>query len=150
MARDEYLQHLAAVPLFSHCNRQQLQEIGKVADEVSVPAGTVLTRQGDVAFELFVLVSGTASVTRDGRLIATVGPGGFVGELAVIARTPRTATVTAETDIDLLVLTPIGLSQLLDHIPGLAKHLLYEVASRLAANSTDHSTGSHDDHTTRT
>jgi CRP-like cAMP-binding protein len=150
MARDEYLQHLAAVPLFSHCNRHQLQEIGKVADELSVPAGKVLTRQGDVAFELFVLVSGTASVTRDGQVIATVGPGGFVGELAVIARTPRTATVTAETDIDLLVLTPTGLSQLLDDIPGLAKHLLYEVASRLAANTPDHSTGSHDGHSTRT
>ncbi len=142
MARDEYLQHLAAVPLFSHCSKQQLQEIGRVADELRVPAGKVLTRQGDVAFELFVLINGTATVTRDGQDIATVGPGGFVGELAVIARTPRTATVTADTDLDLLVLTPTGLSQLLDDIPGLAKHLLYEVACRLAENAADLSVGS--------
>jgi CRP-like cAMP-binding protein len=62
--------------------------------------------------------------------------------LAVIARTPRTATVTADTDLDLLVLTPTGLSQLLDDIPGLAKHLLYEVACRLAENAADLSVGS--------
>jgi CRP/FNR family transcriptional regulator, cyclic AMP receptor protein len=137
MARDEYLGHLAAVPLFSHCSKAELKEVGKVADEVTVPAGTVLARQGAVAFELFVIVSGTATVTRDGRKIATVGPGGFVGELAVIARTPRTATVTADSDLDLLVLTPIGLDQLLDDIPGLAKHLLFEVAGRLASSIQD-------------
>lgn len=139
MARDEYLQHLAGVPLFSHCSTQQLREIGRVADELTVSAGTVLTRQGDMGLELFVLIDGTASVTRDGHKVAAVGRGGFVGELAVIARTPRTATVTADTDLDLLVLTPAGLSQLLDDIPGLAKHLLYEVATRLASTAPDHS-----------
>ncbi len=90
MARAEYLAHLAAVPLFSRCSTAELKEIGKVADEVTVPAGTVLARQGAVAFELFVIIAGTATVTRDGREVATVGPGGFVGEMAVIARTPRT------------------------------------------------------------
>jgi CRP-like cAMP-binding protein len=57
----------------------------------------------------------------------------------VIAHTPRTATVTAETELDLLVLTPAGLSQLLEDIPGLAQHLLYEVAARLASTTPDHS-----------
>jgi CRP/FNR family transcriptional regulator, cyclic AMP receptor protein len=143
VARDEYLQQLAAVPLFSKCTKQQLQEIARVADEVTVTPGTVLTRQGDVAFELFVILEGTASVVRDGQLRATVGRGGFVGELAVIAHTPRTATVTADTELNLLVLTATGLSQLLDDIPGLAKHLLFEVATRLAPTATDHSAPSH-------
>jgi len=139
MARDEYLEHLAGVPLFSRCNKQQLQEIGSVADEITVPAGTVLTRQGDVAHQLFILISGTASVSRDGESVATVEAGGFVGELALIAQTPRNATVTADTELDLLVLTPRGFGQLLDDIPGLAKHVLFEVAGRLAPTSADYS-----------
>jgi CRP-like cAMP-binding protein len=132
MARDEYLQHLAAVPLFARCTKSQLQEVGRVADELTVPAGTVLARQGDVGMELFVIVSGTASVTRDGQVVATLGRGQFVGELAVLARVPRNATVTADTDVDVLVLTPSGLDQLLDDVPGLAKQLLHEVVQRLA------------------
>ncbi len=132
MARDEYLEHLAAVPLFARCTKSQLQEIGRVADELTVPAGTVLARQGDVGMELFVIISGTATVTRDGQVVATLGRSSFVGELAVLARVPRNATVIAETDLDVLVLTPSGLNQLLDDVPGLAKQLLYEVVHRLA------------------
>ncbi len=139
MARDEYLDHLAAVPLFAHCTKAQLQEIGRVADELRVSPGTILARQGDVGSELFVIIDGTAAVTRDGQPVATVGRGGFVGELAVLARVPRNATVTAETELDVLVLTPTGLSQLLDDIPGLAKHLLHEVVDRLVATTDDHS-----------
>ncbi len=137
MARDAYLNHLAAVPLFAKCNTAQLREIGRVADELTVPEGTVLAREGAYGSELFVIVEGTARVTRDGAAIATVGPGGFVGELAVLSRTPRNATVTAETKMDVLVLTATGLSQLLDDIPGLAKHLLNEVVDRLVATSPD-------------
>ena len=137
MARDEFLRHLAAVPLFSRCNKEQLKEIGRVADELFVPSGTVLTRQGDPGFQLFVILQGTATVTRDGKRIATIGPGQFVGELALLTNTPRTATVTGDTDLDLLVLTQAGLHQLLDDIPGLAKHLLFEVANRLASATSD-------------
>jgi CRP/FNR family transcriptional regulator, cyclic AMP receptor protein len=139
VARDEYLEHLAAVPLFSRCTKSQLKEIGRVADELTLPEGSVLTRQGDVGAQLFVIVGGTATVTRDGQEIAKVGTGDFVGELAVLSRTPRNATVTAETALDVLVLTPAGFSQLLDDIPGLAKHVLYEVVGRLAPMSTSYS-----------
>lgn len=67
MARDEYLQHLASVPLFSKCTKRQLQEIGKVATELDLPAGKVLARQGEVGSEMFILLDGTASVTHDGQ-----------------------------------------------------------------------------------
>jgi CRP-like cAMP-binding protein len=130
VARDSYLEHIAAVPIFAGCSRAQLREIGRIADELTVPEGTVLARQGAVGSELFIIIEGTAKVTRDGQEVATVGPGGFLGELAVLARAPRNATVTAETKMDVLVLTPVGLSQLLDDIPGLAKHLLQEVVDR--------------------
>ena len=137
MARDDYLKHLAAVPLFSKCTKKQLIEICKVADEVVVPAGTILASQGKRGVELFILIDGTASVTRDGHRVATVASGSVVGELAVISGRPRNATVVAETDLQVLVLTRGGLSQLLDDIPGLAKHLLYEVAARLAQATPD-------------
>ena len=137
MARDKYLQHLASVPLFSKCNMRQLQEIGKVATELDLPAGKVLARQGEIGFETFILLDGTASVTRDGQRIATRTAGDVVGELAVISRRPRNATVVAETELRTLVLTHSGLGQLLDNIPGLAKHLLYEVSARLETATPD-------------
>ena len=133
MARDEYLQHLASVPLFSKCTKRQLEEIGEVATELILPAGKVLARQGDVGFEMFILLDGTASVTRDGQRVATLTAGDVVGELAVISGHPRNATVVAETELRILDLTHAGLDQLLDDIPGLAKHLLYEVTARLVA-----------------
>jgi CRP-like cAMP-binding protein len=80
-----------------------------------------------------MLLDGTASVTRDGQPVATLTCGDFVGELAVLSGHPRNATVTAETELRVLVLTHAGLDQLLDDIPGLAKHLLYEVSARLVA-----------------
>jgi CRP/FNR family transcriptional regulator, cyclic AMP receptor protein len=132
VARDAYLQHLSGVPLFASCNRKQLSEIGRVADEVTIQPGTTLVKQGAIGVELFIIVEGTASVTRDGQMIATLGKGDFVGELAVLAhRGRRNATVTADTEVTVLVLTASGLEQLLDDIPGLAKQLLREVVNRL-------------------
>ncbi len=133
MARDEYLQHLATVPLFSNCTKRQLQEIGQVATELDLPAGEVLARQGEIDFEMFILIDGTASMTRDGQRVATVTAGGGIGELAVLSNHPHYATAVAETELRILVLTHTNLDQLLDDIPGLAKHLLYEVAARLVA-----------------
>jgi CRP-like cAMP-binding protein len=133
MARDEYLQHLASVSLFSKCTKRQLEEIGEVATELILPAGKVLAREGDVGFEMFILLDGTASVTRDGQRVSTITAGDVVGELAVISGLPRNATVVAETELTILVLTHAGLDQLLDDIPGLAKRLLYEVTARLVA-----------------
>jgi CRP/FNR family transcriptional regulator, cyclic AMP receptor protein len=133
MARDKYLQCLASVPVFSKCTKKQLQEIGEVATELILPGGKVLARQGKVGFEVFMLLDGTASVTRDGQRVATLTHGDVVGELAVLSGHPRNATVAAETELRILVLTHAGLDQLLDDIPGLAKHLLYEVSARLVA-----------------
>jgi CRP/FNR family transcriptional regulator, cyclic AMP receptor protein len=135
--RDEYLDYLAAVPLFSNLNKGQLRQIGKVADELTVQAGTVVARQGDVGRELLLILEGTAEVERNNEPIARLGRGDFVGEMAVLTHSPRNATVTATSDLVVLVVTATGLSQLLDDIPGLAKHLLYEVAARFAPTVSD-------------
>jgi len=141
---DGYLRHLASVPLFSNCTKSQLQEVGKVADELILPPGKVLACQGGVGFEMFILLDGTAAVTRDGQRVATVTAGDVVGELAVLSGRPRNATVVAETELRVLVLSHRGLDQLLDDIPGLAKHLLYEVTARIAEGSPDPAKGSPD------
>jgi CRP-like cAMP-binding protein len=132
MARDAYLEHLAAVPLFAKCDNHQLSEIAKVADEVKIQRSSTLVRQGTIGMELFIILDGTASVTRDGQLVATLGKGDFVGELAVLTNGGRrNATVTTDSELTALVLMATGLDQLLDDIPGLAKQLLYEVVSRI-------------------
>ena len=144
MIRDGYLRHLASVPLFSNCTKSQLQEIGKVADELILPVGKILACQGEVGFEMFILLNGTAAVTRDGQRVATVTADDVVGELNVLSGRPRNATVVAETELQVLVLTNGGLDQLLDDIPGLAKHLLYEVTARIVEGSPDAVKGSPD------
>jgi len=132
MARDEYLKHLASIPLFSECTKKELQEIGKLATEIEIPAGREFIKAGDYAQEMSVIVKGTAVVTRGGQKVATLGPGDVVGELALLQHRPRNATVTSETAVDMLVIDSGAMDALLDDIPGLAKRLLKVVAARLA------------------
>lgn len=129
--RDAYLDHLASVPLFVACSRKDLQKIARASDEVSVPAGKVLVEQGKVGRECFVVVEGSATVKRNGRKVATFGPGDYFGELSLLDRGPRTATVAADTDMKVLVLGPREFSGVLDSVPGLAHKLLATLASRV-------------------
>jgi CRP/FNR family transcriptional regulator, cyclic AMP receptor protein len=131
MARDEYLKHLASIPLFAECDKKELQEIGKLATEIEIPAGREFIKEGDYAQEMLVIVEGSATVTKGGQKIATLGPGDFVGELALLSHRPRNATVTSDTNLDILVIDSGAMDALLDDIPGLAKRLLKVVASRL-------------------
>jgi CRP-like cAMP-binding protein len=132
MARDEYLNHLASIPLFSECDKKQLAEIGKLATEIEIPGGREFIKEGDFAQEMLVIVEGTATVTRGGQKLATLGPGDVVGELALLSHRPRNATVTSDTKLDILVIDSGAMDALLDDIPGLAKTLLKVVAGRLA------------------
>ena len=136
MAKNDYLEHLRAVPLFAQCSKRQLEEIAQLTDELSLPNGRVLMREGDLGVELLILMEGHARVERAGVTVAEVGPGHIVGEMAVLSDVPRNATVTATSDVRVLVLTRRSLNQLLDDVPGLAKHLLYEVARRVTATGS--------------
>ncbi len=131
MARDRYRAHLASVPLFAHLTGRQLDQINKVTNEVTIPAHRVFVLQGDVGREMFVITDGTAEVTRDGEVIAELGRNDVVGELAVLRHTPRNATVTATSDLTLLVLSADDVEPLLDSVPGLAKGVLLAVLNRL-------------------
>lgn len=95
---------LSKVPLFARLNSRALGHVERLVDEIDVPAGKVLTREGLSGREFFVILEGTVSVDRSGQTVATLGPGDFLGEIALIDGGPRTATATAVTACRLLVL----------------------------------------------
>lgn len=129
--KDTKLDHLAQVRLFSACNKRELAMIGKASDEIQVPAGKMLVEQGRPGFEFYLILEGEAAVKRNGKKVATLGPGASFGELALLTRLPRNATVEAVTDMELLVLGQREFSGLLDEVPGMAHKLLAGLAQRL-------------------
>jgi CRP/FNR family cyclic AMP-dependent transcriptional regulator len=128
MARQSYTEHLAKVPLFSALSNKDLQKVARASDEVSVPEGKVLMEQGHTGREAFVILEGEASVKRNGRKVATLGPGACMGELALLDRGPRTMTVEAATPMKVLVLGQREFSGVIDEVPGLAHKLLASLA----------------------
>ena len=131
MAREEYLNHLASVPLFSGCTTKELRDIAKATVELTLDQGKEFVTQGDVGREAFIIVDGTAEVTRSGQTIGQLGPGDCVGELALLDHGPRTATVTATTPLTVLVLGPREFSGLLDEVPTLTHKILAALAARV-------------------
>jgi CRP/FNR family cyclic AMP-dependent transcriptional regulator len=131
MARDSHLDKLANVPLFSACSRKDLGKIAKASDEVEVKAGRVLVDQGKTGHEFFLILDGSATVRANNRKVATLGTGDYFGELSLLSREPRDASVTADTDMKLLILGQREFTGLLDSIPGLASKILAIMARRL-------------------
>jgi len=126
-----YLDHLRNVPLFSSCSTKELQTIAKATDELTVPPGHVLTDQGQMGREAFVIVDGSATVKRNGKKVATLGPGSVVGELSLLDHGPRTATVTADTDTTVLVIEQRYFLGVLEAVPSISRKLLAALAGRV-------------------
>jgi CRP/FNR family cyclic AMP-dependent transcriptional regulator len=129
--RTNHLQHLAEIPLFSALSKKDLARIAKASNEITVEPGHVLVDQGDAGRDAYVIVSGTATVKRNGRKVATLKPGDSVGELALLDHGPRTASVVADTPVTALVLTAREFSGVLEEVPGLAQKLLAQLANRV-------------------
>jgi CRP-like cAMP-binding protein len=123
------------VPLFSSASKSELAEIASIADEIDFAAGKVLIKEGDSGREFIVLIEGTADVERGGEKVATIGPGDFVGEIALVAKTPRNATITTTSPVRALVITDRAFRQLLEHSPEIAVVILTALAERLAPSS---------------
>jgi CRP/FNR family transcriptional regulator, cyclic AMP receptor protein len=123
-------QLLQQLMLFRACSPKELELAASLMDEVDVPAGAELTREGASGAECFIIASGTATVTLNGDKLNELGPGDSVGEMALLDHAPRSATVTADTPMHLLVLTPQSLDRLLMETP-IAKGLLRALARRL-------------------
>ncbi len=132
MARhDPYLDHLARVPLFAACPKKQLKLIAQTASPLDLAAGTMVIEEGTPGREFFVLVEGEAGVTKSGQRVATLHPGDFFGEMALIEHVPRRATVTADTPVTLLVLDRGNFWALLEEVPELAGKILIGLSRRL-------------------
>jgi CRP-like cAMP-binding protein len=129
--RDIYLDHLAQVPLFSTCSRKDLQKLGKASDEIEVKQGKVLVEEGKPGHEFFLIEDGTAEVRRNNRKVATLSRGQFFGELSLLDRGPRSATVIANTDMTLVVLGQREFLGVIDEVPAMAHKLLAALAGRL-------------------
>ena len=131
MARDEKLELLHGIPLFARFDRKHLARLGMLTEEIDVPSGKVLIRQGELGDDLMVLVKGLVAVERDGARINKLGPGEFFGEIALIEQGPRTATVTTETPCRLLVLNHRSFHALMEEFPEVAASVLITLAHRL-------------------
>lgn len=124
---------LRRVPLFAQCTKRELEEIAKVADELDFKEGKQLTREGAPGREFFVLVEGTAEVTRGNRKLRTLSDGDFLGEISLITRLPRTATVTTISPTRALVITDRAFRRLLQEHPPIQSKVLAALGERLDA-----------------
>jgi CRP-like cAMP-binding protein len=133
--KDAKIDLLKDVPLFAGCSKSELQRIASLADELDVGDGSTLIREGERGREFIVIADGTVRVTRSGKQLRDLGPGDFIGEIALVADVPRTATVTATSPVRLLVVTDRAFRGLLEQMPSIAKKVLQSLGERLHADA---------------
>jgi CRP/FNR family transcriptional regulator, cyclic AMP receptor protein len=132
---DTKVDALARAPLFRQLSKHELGELAKATEDLEVEEGKVLTREGDLGREFFVIVDGEVSVTKEGKEIRRLGPGDFFGEIALVYDNPRrTATVTATTPLRFFVLTRQSFRSLLEHQPGIEEKVMNALEERLSAD----------------
>jgi CRP/FNR family cyclic AMP-dependent transcriptional regulator len=137
VAQIDVATRLGKVPIFAGCSKRELAIIAKAAKEVSRAKGAVIAREGESGVGLFLILDGTCKVTIGGKAKAKLGPGDFFGEVALLDRGPRTATVTATSDVQLAGITGWVFRGLLTEHPSIALRVLESVAGRLRAVSKE-------------
>jgi CRP-like cAMP-binding protein len=130
--RDAYIDHLARVPLFSACSKDELRKLSHATTDIPIAEGQVLVREGERGMEFFIIVSGRAKITRKGRKVGEIGPGGFFGELALLIDADRNATVTALTPMEAIVLSRREFDAALAAAPRMTRKIMVGMATRLA------------------
>jgi CRP-like cAMP-binding protein len=127
-----YRQQIANVPMFSGLSDREVRSLAQRAEQVSFPAGTKLVTEGATGVEFFVLLSGGAKISRHGRTVGRLGPGESFGELALLAGTPRRATVTTTEPCEVMVLVRRDFIALLDDFPHMTRKMLTALATWVA------------------
>jgi len=131
LTQDRRTELLAGCPLFKGLEAEGLAALAELATAVDFPAGHVIARQGEIGTGFFVIVTGGVRVVRDGTVVARLGPGEFFGELSVLDRMPRNATVAAEEPTSCLALASWDFEKVLLDQPALTLAILRGVAARL-------------------
>jgi CRP-like cAMP-binding protein len=131
LGKDAKVELIKGVPLFSRLSKKGLEDVAHIADEIDLPQGKVMAKEGDRGREFFVLLQGEADVTKDGRSINRLGEGDFFGEIALVTKMPRTAEVTASTDVRVLVINERDFSALLKRSPDVSQGVAEALAHRL-------------------
>lgn len=132
LGRDDKLEVIRKVPLFSRLSKKELQDLAHIADELDLPSGKVMATEGDRGREFFVLLEGEADVTKGDRRINTMREGDFFGEIALVTKMPRTASVTATRDVRVLVITERDFTALLKKSPQIGRGVAEALAERIA------------------
>lgn len=131
------LEKIRGISIFAGCTAKELEEIDRLTDEVSIEAGRTVIRQGELGQEFAMILSGEADIVKDGRTVASIGPGSYFGEVALLDSVARTASVVARTDLRLAVIDRRGFNTLLDDLPQLSRSMLRGLAQRLTEIEDD-------------
>jgi CRP-like cAMP-binding protein len=131
LRKNAKIELLKRVPLFELCSKRELGQIAMLADELDLPGERNLTREGAGGFEFIILVEGAADVVRNGRVVNELGPGDFVGEIALVTGQPRTATVRTRGPARVLVLAASGFRVLMREVPSIQEKVLAAVTARI-------------------
>lgn len=132
LRKNAKIELLKRVPLFSACSKRELGEIAMLADELDLPKARNLTKEGTAGWEFIVLIEGEADVVRKGRVVNELGPGDFIGEIALVSGKPRTATVRTRGPSRILVVTASGFRALMRDVPSIQDKVLAALAARIA------------------
>lgn len=138
---DTRVELIRGLPLFEHCSKRELRRIAALAEERAVAEGTELIREGEPGAEFFVVVDGEIDVRRRGRRVARLGAGSFVGEIALLSRSPRTATVVAASPLRVLAIQGRDFVELLDSLPALWLKVARTLADRVDADEATDGAG---------
>lgn len=128
---DPKLEALKGVPLFADLGKQDLAAVGRIADEIDLPAGKELIRESEPGRQFFVLLEGAAVVRRRGRKVNVLGPGDFFGEISLLSSRPTTASVATTSAVRVVVITRAGFARLLRETPQIQLKVLKALAERL-------------------
>ncbi len=124
---------LHAVPLFGALSKQDRRRIAQLADEIDIPAGRNLTKEGDFSYEFFAIEDGQAEVTRGGEHLADLGPGDFFGEMGLLGQDRRNATVVATAPMRLITLDQWDMRRLEKAVPSAADKIRQAAEARRAS-----------------
>ena len=135
LRKDTKLELLRQVPLFAGCTKRELSEIATLADELALPEGAVLIKEGKLGHEFFLLLDGEVDVRKKGRKVASLANGTFFGEMALVSARPRNATVTALSPVRVLVVHEQAFRRLLRDSPGIQLKVMQTLADRATENA---------------